>query len=478
MEAYRAECRQVRERLDRATVYSQVHPQVVVPPDPIQLLCRGVMRGTGLRVWIDVMYVPLGAAHVGGTVSEGKLLKTFSQIDLATVVAVLLSFLAVVLGFDGISGERERGTLQQVLANPIRRGTLVLAKLFGGTLSLCVPLSVAYVLGLLVLEANPDIRFSGQDVPRLLLLFILSCLLLGQIYSFSLMVSSAVRSSATSLVICLFAWLCGSVGYMNLLPSLSRFGVEEHPFQEYRDQESVEWDRFSRKVEEWERQHPPPSEPYLECLDEGGVRRFGHPAGHAWLQRRHPVVIDARMELASRLHQLQMANFAPLAREADLIDAWSILSPFTNYRILAKRVARTTLDDLFYVQDAGQRYRETYIQFLRGRGAFASRRWFTDDPVDSELLIPHPDRVSPEMLVPDAPFMQKRLAWARDRQAEAERDPGRRLDLSDMPVFREPWQRSLTESLILMTPGLAVLLLIFGATVLFTVVWFSRCDVQ
>ena len=82
-----------------------------------------------------------------------------------SISSVLLSLLAVVLGFDGICGERERGTLKQLLTNPIPRAHVVLGKLVGGVISLCVPLT-SFLLCLLIVVANDDVVLSADDWVR------------------------------------------------------------------------------------------------------------------------------------------------------------------------------------------------------------------------------------------------------------------------------------------------------------------------
>jgi ABC-type transport system involved in multi-copper enzyme maturation permease subunit len=75
LESYGDEVKSIREAMDQATVYSQVEPAIVLSPQPLSIFCLGV---------------------------------------------------------DGICGERERGTLAQLLTNPIPRGTIIAAKLVGG----------------------------------------------------------------------------------------------------------------------------------------------------------------------------------------------------------------------------------------------------------------------------------------------------------------------------------------------------------
>jgi hypothetical protein len=130
----------------------------------------------------------------------------------------------------------------------------------------------------------------------------------------------------------------------------------------------------------------------------------------------------------------------------------------------------------FYLAEACQRYRETFIQFLRGKNAFASRLWFTDDPIDQEPLIANPAQATEQMLSPDSAFMRERMAWAHSQQKRRASHSEGQLDLTDMPLFSESGQRTLTQSLAIMVPGLAVLLLSLGLSVLVTITRFLRYD--
>ena len=191
-------------------------------------------------------------------------MKALVQIDFTTVVTLLLSFLAVVLGFDGICGERERGTLKPMLANPVTRTQVVLAKLLGGMISLWVPLTIAFISCLLIVLANGDVALGSGDWLRLGLLFLLTCLFLAQVFALSLMVSALVRDSETALIVCLFAWLVGGVGYISALPSFARYGYEETPHQNYVNQNRTFWNQFGEEMQAWEEKNPPPGEGYFK----------------------------------------------------------------------------------------------------------------------------------------------------------------------------------------------------------------------
>lgn len=477
LQAYQKEAREVAEALDQATVYSQVEPRVVVPPQPLGILCRGLRGPTGQAIYIGVGSIWRSPSSLTNAF-DSAFMKTLIQIDFTTVVALLLSFLAVALGFDRICGERESGTLKQILTNPVPRAHVVLSKLLGGVISLWLPFALAFVISLLIIATNADVALDGEDWVRLAIFFALSCLFLGQIFAFSLMVSTFTRHTDTALIICLFAWLVGGIGYVNVLPSFSRYAAHEIPFQNYLDQERVYFEQFDRDMAEWEEKNPSPGDAYLRGLESGGQLRYAHPAGYAWLAKRSAVEIDKRLELADRRYKARFAVEDVLAQEAYLVDRWAILSPFVNYQGLSYLLARTTLDDSFYLGAAGQRYRETFISYLRGKKAFSSRRWFTDDPPDQEPMIADPQDVTEQMLAADAPFMRERLVWAREQEKAALRDDRRQLDLTDLPKFGGSWERSLSESLGEMMPGFLVLVLSFGATVTITFMRFWGYDPQ
>ena len=291
----------------------------------------------------------------------------------------------------------------------------------------------------------------------------------------SLAVSAFVRGSATSLMLCLFGWLTLNLGYGNVLPALSRYGVQEHTFQDFLNQNRQVRAEVQREMEEWESKNPPPPDVFLRDISTGARSRYGHPRGYAWRQRRNARALEQHLEAARRINQLQQANYAPLAREATLVDDWSILSPFTNYQTLTKQLARTTLAHKFRLREAGYRYRTTFIDFLRGRQAFSSRRWFSDDPPEQEPLLPDPEALTAAELAADSPFMKERMAWVKRQEALAAR-PGRGLDLSDLPAFDPGWREPLSATLRHMVPGLLVMVLVTAAAVMLAVFRFLRYD--
>ena len=474
LDAYESEAASLSKRNSELTVYQGYDPSILVPPMPLSVLSRGNVATSGQGVFLGLGYVPITAWSLNSAGSE--LMKVLVQIDFSSVVALLLSFLAVVLGFDSICGERQRGTLKEMLSNPVPRGQVVVAKLVGGIVSLCVPFTLAFVVSLLIMLGNPDIQLAGDDWLRLALFFVLSCLFLGQVFSLSLMVSSLTRDASTSLTICLFAWLVGGIGYVSFLPSISRYGVDEPSADIWLEGIGKLEEEMGAHIEEWESRHPPPPPAYLKGLERHGRTRYMHPRGYQHVQGRAAERVNKRLEIADRSYALQWENWKPLNREASLVDTWSILSPVTSYQVLSYQLARTSLSDMMRFGRLGRDHRQTWISYLRSKGAFSGRRWFSDDPPDQEPMIPNPEEVTEEMLAPDSPFMQERMAWAEEQERLAADDDRRQLDMTDMPKFGGRWKRTLSESLDIMTPGLLVMILTFGLSIMVTLFRFATYD--
>jgi ABC-type transport system involved in multi-copper enzyme maturation permease subunit len=448
---------------------------VRLPPQPLSVLALGAEAWVGNDVSVAVHY-RLEAPSIRPDLSN-DFMKSLVPIDVVTVVAVVLSFLAVALGFDGISGERESGTLRQLMAQPVARSTVILAKLLGGCLALWLPLSVAFILSQMILLANPDYGLSADGAIRVALIFLISCLFLAQVYAGSLLVSTLVERSATSLILCLFAWLLGGVVWMNMAPFVGDFGMRETPWQTYMDGSRRLYSEYEADIAAWEEQHPSPGRAYTQGLETDGVLRFAHPQGYAWLTQRSRYQVERLKRLADDTYDIRWYGMHDeRAEQALFADRWAPLSPWDNYRVLTYRLARTTIDDKLHLGERVRHYREGFVQWLRGRDGFG-RRWFTDDPPQQAPMIVDPVAATVAMMQEGSAFLQARLAWARAENRRLEARTQRRLDLTAMPRFEAAeGYRSLPASLATMLPGLAVLIVSLAVVVPATVLRFQTYE--
>ena len=130
----------------------------------------------------------------------------FGSFDLLFIVKMALSLFAILLIYDTVCGEKEKGTLKLMLANSVPRDRLILGKAIGGYISLCVPLLIPLLLSLIYLSLHPRIVLTGEDWQRLGLIFLLFLLYLSVFFCLGLLVSSMTVRSSTSLLVLLSIW--------------------------------------------------------------------------------------------------------------------------------------------------------------------------------------------------------------------------------------------------------------------------------
>jgi ABC-type transport system involved in multi-copper enzyme maturation permease subunit len=149
--------------------------------------------------------------------AQDPVLALFGELDLTFIVGVVYSLFAVLFGYSAVSGEREKGTLQLIISNPVRRTSVIAGKLIGTY----IPLALVYLLPLLLclacLMLLTDFGLAGDEWGRLAgmvgghLLYLLVFLNVG------LAMSALTRSSFVSFLLCLFLW----VGAIAVVPKVT-----------------------------------------------------------------------------------------------------------------------------------------------------------------------------------------------------------------------------------------------------------------
>jgi len=129
----------------------------------------------------------------------------FASLDWALIFGVVLSFAAIILVYDSICGEKEKGTLRLAIANSVPRSTLLLGKFLGGFIALAVPVILGTLIQLLVLILGGT-GFQSADWIRVMLSLVFIFLYLSCYLMIGLFISSRSNNSSTSLVAGLLVW--------------------------------------------------------------------------------------------------------------------------------------------------------------------------------------------------------------------------------------------------------------------------------
>jgi ABC-2 type transport system permease protein len=177
----------------------------------------GVEPYTGVAVWLEAHKQNEMLYRPG---EDATLAQRFGDLTVALVLQVVLPLVVVLLAFNAFAGERERGTLRQLLSLGLQPRDLVLGKTLGlgGALALIVAPAVA--LGAATLA------FTGpaEGAARFALLALVYLLYFGIFLLVTLAVSARAPSSRFALVVLLGFWglncLIGPRGLADVAASL------------------------------------------------------------------------------------------------------------------------------------------------------------------------------------------------------------------------------------------------------------------
>jgi ABC-type transport system involved in multi-copper enzyme maturation permease subunit len=177
--------------------------RIFLPPQPLGTLVTGISNDIGRTTEIT------GRGELtpdDSRFNEDPLFAVFRFLDLDFLFGVVLSLLAILFGFDAISGEKERGTLRLVLANAVPRGTYVLGRLCGSFIALAAPLVATVVLGCLLLPVF-GIALTGGEWLRLGLVLLAGLLYFGVFLTVAVFVSAVTHRSSSSFLVLLVVWI-------------------------------------------------------------------------------------------------------------------------------------------------------------------------------------------------------------------------------------------------------------------------------
>jgi len=152
----------------------------------------------------------------------------FFSPDLTFIVQFLLSFLAVILAFNAVTGEKEAGTLRLIYSNPAKRSHLVAMKYLSAMLTLGLPLLLSLIIATVMLEVSSIVPLASGFLYNLMMFALLSFLYLSVFVLIGLFCSTVTRTSRHSLVLGLLFWLFLVVilpKSPGLLLNLKRFDV-------------------------------------------------------------------------------------------------------------------------------------------------------------------------------------------------------------------------------------------------------------
>jgi ABC-2 type transport system permease protein len=174
----------------------------------LSLLDRGVDQYTGVAVWLE--------AHRQNEfkhrpAQDATAAQRMSELTAAAVLQILIPLLIILLSFSAFAGEREQGTLRQLLSIGVERRHLALGKAAGITAALSLLLVPAAILGSLALLLASDDGAIGVSLARVMIMSVGYLVYLGIFVAVSLAVSARARSARVALIALIAFWIINTM---------------------------------------------------------------------------------------------------------------------------------------------------------------------------------------------------------------------------------------------------------------------------
>ena len=152
-----------------------------------------------------------------GTLGVDRL--TITVTSLTTLCVYLVPLIALLLSFDAVAGELDRGTLALTLSYPVSKMAFLLGKLAAHTATLAVALGIGFTLAGLLSSWLGET--SPEGLRALLVLFATAVLLGTTFLGLGYAVSAIVRQPGAAAGMAIALWLLGIVLYdLGLLGAL------------------------------------------------------------------------------------------------------------------------------------------------------------------------------------------------------------------------------------------------------------------
>jgi Cu-processing system permease protein len=213
-------------RRHRFTPAAAVHAPVArrepwISPRTVLLLARKELRDSLRNLWFITYTAAFAVLAIGlaylsrvGTAMSGFAGFGATAASLVNLVLLIIPLMGLTIGAAAIAPERERGTLAYLLAQPISRAELFLAKYLGLAAALAGSLAIGFGVSAFTLARGSDPRQV-----RLFLTLVALAVVLGlAMLSVGMLISVLARRPAAATGAAIMAWLVvvlvGDLGLM------------------------------------------------------------------------------------------------------------------------------------------------------------------------------------------------------------------------------------------------------------------------
>ena len=458
--------------LRKVKVYKNITPTIYRCPNVLSVFSEGLEKRLGYSAKIELDNIPeLSAVSTG----LNPYLSIYPILDVSLVFKIVMSVLALLVAYDAISGERERGTLKLVLSGTVARYQVLAGKFLAGLATLVIPLTMAFIVGVLIFEFFPLVALTGSDWVRIGLMYLASLIFVSAMYNVGLLFSCLAKRSTISLVLGLFVWIVCVVVIPNGSGYLARKIQPLEPEERLESELELVAEKRDSELRRMNKEIPSGwagsttggafNRNYIFVCDKRGLEHW---------KKSSVLKEPIKIKYADKFLEVKQKYLSNLFKQKYLANNFSQTSPISLYGNIMSALAGTDLARAQYFMDRVRMHRNSVVAYVRSKTAdFSSLSYFTrskegDWEEHNKILEPGRDATNEaeRKRVWDAFFK-----WRDKKVAET---PA--LDLQDFPQFI--YQPVVVKSFTRAVPDLALLTFISVLFFVLSFVAFMRYDVR
>jgi hypothetical protein len=237
-----------------------------------------------------------------------------------------------------------------------------------------------------------------------------------------LFLSSLTKRASDTLILLLFLWVL----FLFVIPNGSAYLASRIRPIESREKVDSQvrglWERFQKEIQDFRGKNPISGWPVQSDASEpwGWYHRFAAKGLVRFKQKLNAYAEPLKIRYADDAWQATRVYLDSMKRQKELVELISRASPISLYERLMSGLSRTDVPSFERFANQAREYRRGMVDYLYGKNAFSSIRYFAT--VQEEHLF-------------DINSMDEKGKYSRLREKYGSEEP-LPLDVSDFPQFR------------------------------------------
>lgn len=154
---------------------------------------------------------------------DSTAVRRFGEMTAGVTLQVLIPLLLIILLYTAFVGEREQGTLRQVVSLGVRKRDLAIGKLLGTAVPLILLLVPVALFGVIALWLNSGTETLKMTLPRIILITLAYLLYFAIFIFLALIVSARAKSSRQAVVVLLAFWFVNCLAASQVVSDFARY---------------------------------------------------------------------------------------------------------------------------------------------------------------------------------------------------------------------------------------------------------------